>query len=197
MYKVFFNQKPIFLTTKLISQTEATPVFFIKYITQDTIIKALKSKKVERLYLYHAIEEKLWKHLFKRFLVAEAAGGVAKNEKGEILFIYRNNKWDFPKGHVESDETDQEAAIREVKEETGVKKLEIVRPLMETFHIFNRYGRYKLKKTFWFEMKTTSTKSLKPQLNEGIREAIWVPQDQVADKFQNAYENIKDVYSKL
>lgn len=197
MYKVFFNQKSIFLTTELVSQTEKAPVLFIKHMSQNSIIKTLKSKKVECLYLYHASEEKIWKHLFKRFPIVLASGGVVRNKDGEILFIYRNNKWDFPKGHIEKKETERDAAIREVEEETGVEGIEIVKPLMNTFHILNKYGRFKLKKTSWFEMKTESTLELVPQIEEGIQKAVWVPQTQVSEKFKNAYENIKDVYYKL
>lgn len=38
-----------------------------------------------------------------------------------LLRVYRN--WDFPKGALESDETPIEAAIREVREETGIHDL--------------------------------------------------------------------------
>ncbi len=62
MYKVFFNQKPIFLTTELVPQTDRTPVLFIKFSSPENIVKALKSKKTECLYLYHQKEDKLWMH---------------------------------------------------------------------------------------------------------------------------------------
>jgi hypothetical protein len=63
MYKVFFNQKPIILTTSFVAQTEETPVFFVKFTSKKNIIAALKSKKVSTLYLYHPKEERL-KELF-------------------------------------------------------------------------------------------------------------------------------------
>ena len=44
MYKVFFNQKPIFLTTELVPQTDRTPVLFIKFSSPENIIKALKNR---------------------------------------------------------------------------------------------------------------------------------------------------------
>ncbi len=61
------------------------------------------------------------------------------------------------------------AAIREVEEETGVDGLKIIRPLINTLHIFNRNGKYKLKKTFWFEMKTTSKKRINSSNKRGDR----------------------------
>ena len=48
------------------------------------------------------------------------------NDKGEILFIFRNGKWDLPKGGTEKNETMEETAMREVEEETGVNGLSIV-----------------------------------------------------------------------
>lgn len=197
MYKVFFNQKPIYLITELVSQTDEVPVFFIKFSSPEVIVKALKSKKIKSLYLYHPSEDKLWMHFLKHFPVVEAAGGLVRNQNQRLLFIYRNNKWDLPKGRIEKKEPVKLAAIREVEEETGVDGLKIIRPLINTLHIFNRNGKYKLKKTFWFEMKTTSKKELIPQTKEGIEQAVWVSESEIPEKFENAYENIKLVYQKL
>ena len=197
MYKVFFNQKPIFLTTELVLQTDRTPVMFIKFSSPENIVKALKSKKTDCLYLYHQKEDKLWMHFLRHFPIVEAAGGLVRHQDGRFLFIFRNDKWDLPKGRIEKNEPIRIAAVREVEEETGVDGLEIVKPLIETFHVFNRNGKYKLKKTFWFEMKTASTVTLTPQLNEGIEQAVWVLEKEIPQKFENAYENIKQVYESL
>jgi 8-oxo-dGTP pyrophosphatase MutT (NUDIX family) len=48
------------------------------------------------------------------------------NKKGEVLFIFRNGKWDLPKGGIEKGEEIEDTAMREVEEETGVGKLRIV-----------------------------------------------------------------------
>ena len=197
MYKVFFNQKPILLITELVPQTHRTPVLFIKFSSPENIVKALKSKKTDCLYLYHQKEDKLWMHFLRHFPIVEAAGGLVRHQDGRFLFIYRNDKWDLPKGRIEKNEPIRIAAVREVEEETGVDGLEIVKPLIETFHVFNRNGKYKLKKTFWFEMKTASTVNLIPQLNEGIEQAVWIFEKEIPHKFENAYENIKQVYESI
>ena len=197
MYKVFFNQKLIFLTTELVPQQVSAPVFFIKFSSPENIVKALKSKKINCLYLYHESEDKLWMHFLKLFPLVEAAGGLVRHEDQRFLFIYRNDKWDLPKGRIEKNEPIRVAAIREVEEETAVDGLEVIKPLTETFHIFNRNGKYKLKKTFWFEMKTASQTTLVPQLNEGIEQAVWVSKEEIPVKFENAYENIKLVFNSL
>ena len=60
-------------------------------------------------------------NFFRMFTNIAAAGGLVKNERGEKLFIFRLGKWDLPKGKLSGKETAEEAAIREVKEETGLQ----------------------------------------------------------------------------
>ncbi len=191
MYKVFFNRKFIVLTTKIVDQDDKTPFFHIKYIDQNQIIAALKSKKINGIYLYHPKEKKLWKHMTKRFPVIEAAGGLVQHQNGKILFIYRNKKWDLPKGKIEKKEMLIDGAVREVMEETGVKDLIVKKNLNHTLHLFSRNGNYKLKKTYWYLMTTTYEGFLEPQLDEGIAFTEWKTIDEVPDLMQNAYENIK------
>jgi 8-oxo-dGTP pyrophosphatase MutT (NUDIX family) len=97
----------------------------------------------------------------------------------------------LPKGKVEGKETIEETAIREVEEETGVKGLEIVKPLETTYHIFKRNGRYRIKITYWFEMKTTFTGQLFPQEKEGITKTEWLNVKQSKMALENCYANIK------
>ena len=197
MYKVFFNQKPIILTTKLVSQSEESPIFFIKYTSRKMLVSALKSKKIQSLYLFHAKEEKLWQLFLAMFKVVEAAGGIVTHrETNNILFIYRNNKWDFPKGRIEKNESVKEAAVREVEEETGVEGLHIDRPLPTTFHIFSRNGKYRLKKTYWYEMSTVYSGTLYPQTAEGIEKSQWKSANEINTLFENAYANIQLLWEK-
>ncbi len=192
MYKVFFNQKPIILTTSLVEQTQERPVFFLKFAHKKSIIAALKSKKVKQLYLYHAKEDKMWQLFYNLFKVIEAAGGIVQHTKTKkFLFIYRNNKWDIPKGRIEQDESVRAAAIREVEEETGVENLSITKSLPTTLHMFHRNGKYRLKKTYWYAMETDFEGALQPQEEEGIQKAEWVKKDKVSALFKNAYANIQ------
>ncbi|MGB2244940.1 MAG: NUDIX hydrolase [Flavobacteriaceae bacterium] len=198
MYKVFFNQKPLILTTKFIEQTESSPLFFLKFTHKTSITSALKSKKVDCLYLYHPKEEKLWQLFFDMFKLIEAAGGIVRHSQtGKYLFIYRNNKWDIPKGRIEKNESVQEAAIREVEEETGVKNVRILKALPNTFHIFNRNGKYRLKKTYWYAMTTDDLSPLVPQANEGIQKAEWKANEEIQNLFKNAYANIQMLWENI
>ena len=164
MYKVFFNKKFVLLTTKIIKHDDKIPFFYIKYIDQKHIISALKSKKTRGIYLYHAKEDKLWKHLLKAFSLVEAAGGLVEHQNGKILFIYRNNRWDLPKGKIEKKEILIEGAVREVIEETGVRDLIVRKSLNQTYHIFSRNSKYKLKKTYWYFMTTSYNGRLKTSI---------------------------------
>ena len=194
MYKVFFNRKPIFLITKIIKQDINNPMLHLRYSSSENIIKALKSKKVKSLFLYHSNQEKLWKNLLKKFPIVQAAGGLVINSKSEYLFIYRNNKWDLPKGGIEKKENIKDAALREVNEETGVVDIEIIKPLPMTYHFFKRNGVFKLKKTFCYLMKTEFDVKFKPQLNEGITRVEWKLEEELNEIFKNSYENIKTLF---
>jgi len=194
MYKVFFNRKPIFLITKIIKQDNNNPMLHLRYSSSENIIKALKSKKVKSLFLYHSNQEKLWRILLKKFPIVQAAGGLVINSKSEYLFIFRNNKWDLPKGGIEKKENIKDAALREVNEETGVEDIEIIKPLPMTYHFFKRNGVFKLKKTFWYLMKTEFDGKFKPQLTEGITKVEWKLDEELNEIFKNSYENIKTLF---
>jgi ADP-ribose pyrophosphatase YjhB (NUDIX family) len=191
MYKVFYNQKSLFFTSDLNKNSDETPLFHIKFSTAESIIKALKSKRVNGVYLYHRDEVKLQKHFLKKFPCVEAAGGLVAHSNGSYLFIYRNDKWDLPKGKVEKREVIIDAAVREVMEETGVADLVVKKPMPTTYHVYNANGKYKLKKTYWFLMKTNSNAPLTPQLEENIQSAVWKTTSEFPSLKENAYENIK------
>ena len=191
MYKVFFNQKPLILTNKIQYLSDTEPLLFIKYTSVTQIIKALKSSKNSKVFLYHKDMDKLWKGFKKKFPIVEAAGGLVKRTDNKLLFIFRNNKWDLPKGGVEKKELIINAAKREVTEETGVSDIIVEKKISETYHIFKKGKRFRLKKTYWFKMSTTYTGKTKPQTEEGIEKIKWVSNKNIEDILNNAFENIR------
>ncbi|MGB0254998.1 MAG: NUDIX hydrolase [Flavobacteriaceae bacterium] len=135
--------------------------------------------------------------LFKKKLpVTVAAGGVVQNQEGKLLFIYRKNRWDLPKGKVDKGETLQEGAKREVKEETGVKKIKVGKLAGITFHIFKRNNRYQLKESHWFYMTTSYTGELIPQTNEDITDAVWKGKKKTSKALEKTYPNIVHLFDQ-
>ena len=195
MYKVFVNDVPIILSTnKNIGENYAS--FPIKNVDFKQIIDKINGGELVYVNLYHEKEEKLLKHLLKKLPVVMAAGGMVFNENKEILFIYRNKRWDLPKGKIEKDESLEEAAIREVMEETGIKDLKIIGSLGETYHVFKRKDKYKLKVTHWFEMKSSYTGELIPERTEGIKKVKWKNFAKTQKALTKSYANIKLLFPK-
>ncbi|CAM4045045.1 NUDIX hydrolase [Gillisia limnaea] len=195
MYKVFVNDIPIILSTnKDIGNNYSS--FPIKTVKLKQIIKRINEGELLYVNLYHDNEEKLLKHLMKKLKVVTAAGGMVYNDQKEILFIYRNKRWDLPKGKVEDGESLEESAIREVMEETGVRDLEIVRFLRKTYHVFKRKDKYRLKVTHWYEMYSPYTGDLIPEHAEGIKKAKWKNFAKSQKALTKSYSNIKLLFPK-
>lgn len=190
MYKIFVNDKPIILTTEVEKETYFKN-YLLKTVKLGAVIRKLNNTNLQEVRLVHKKEKKLLKKFLKLLPNVIAGGGKVYNNAGDVLFIFRNGKWDLPKGKIEGNETIQTTAIREVSEETGVNGLEITKPLETTYHIFKRNGRYKIKITYWFEMRTDFTGNLWPQENEGITKVEWLNSTEQKTALKNAYSNIK------
>lgn len=195
MYKVFVNNKPLFLTNKVNKETDCQ-LFLLETVAIEDLIVKMYENKIEKAILYHPDKKLILKTLKSKIPVAKAGGGLVYNAKGEILFIFRNGKWDLPKGGTDKGETIEETATREVEEETGVTNLIVTEKLQKTYHIFRRNGKYKLKQTYWFKMQTDFIGKTKPQKKEGITKAIWVAPKDVSKLLDNSYENIKLLFTK-
>ena len=137
------------------------------------------------------IEEVLLKKFLRLLPNIVAGGGKVVNSDGKILFIFRNGKWDLPKGKAEQKETIDQTALREVEEETGVEGLSITKPLEITYHIFKRNEQYFIKKTYWFEMFSDYIGDFKPQKKEGITKVKWVGPKKLKKVRKNIYANIE------
>lgn len=136
--------------------------------------------------------------------VTESAGGVVVNPLGEVVVVsQKGDSWSLPKGHVDSGETAQEAAEREIREETGIAQLVFVREL-------GSYERYRvgkggsgedeseLKRIHMFLFRTTQ-QALAPE-DPANPEARWVSIENVADllthpKDKAFFESVKATLS--
>ena len=112
----------------------------------------------------------------------KAAGGVVVQGK-RILFIKKNGRWDLPKGKLKKGANRKKTAIREICEETGLKKkdLKILQVLIPTYHHIKLKGIINVKETFWFLVQYTGTPKAKliPDRNEGITKCKWFDLDQL------------------
>ena len=119
----------------------------------------------------------------------ESAGGVVVNAEGRVLVVSQHGtSWSLPKGHLEDGETPLEAARREIREETGVTRLELVRPLGS--YTRQRLGRdggedpSELKTIHLFLFRTDATE-LSP-IDSANPEARWVERGRVAELLTHA-----------
>ena len=190
MYKVFVNDKPLFLTNEIHKETDFQ-MFLLESVDIEQLIVKMFNNKIQKAYLYYPNEKEILQKVKEKIPVKKAGGGLVYNKKGEVLFIFRNGKWDLPKGGTEKFEEMEQTAMREVEEETGVGKLKITKKLQKTYHIFKRNGIYRLKITYWYEMFSDDEITPVPQENEGIEKVAWLNPNQIKEALKNSYENIK------
>ena len=135
--------------------------------------------------------------LQEEFVRVNAAGGVVENDCGDLLMIELRGRWDLPKGHIEATESSAEAALREVEEETGIgATLCGTAPLATTWHAYDTYGRWELKRTRWWQMRAT-VGELRCQAEEGIAKAEWCNSEERSEKLKVSYPTIKMVVEAL
>ena len=210
MYKLFINNKIVYLcqNPSLVDNLMHEEFIIEPYTTKenlDSLFKILMSNtNPSSVILFHTDTEKLFKDVCSYFKCIEAAGGVVKNKNGDILLIHRRGCWDLPKGKIEKNETIQEAAIREVEEETGLTKVKIIRPVLfrklnnkATCHSFFMDEKLALKVSYWFEMQTDFEGDLIPQTEEDIEQAVWVKKENIPEYFNNMYLSIIDVLKEV
>lgn len=137
-----------------------------------------------------------FKRVVKSLTLIEAAGGLVINPNGDYLFIYRNDKWDLPKGKIERDEKVKEAAVREVEEECGITVSALGKKICKTYHVYTNRGEAVLKKTHWFKMRCDVINKLKPQKEEGITDVRWFQPHHIEPIMANTFPSIMDVVVK-
>lgn len=176
MYKLFVNDLTLLITTK-----EEFSTIDKKFLTYEipgenhflNLPKFVFGLESDTSILVDNPDDFL-QNLKKSFEVRLAGGGVVLNDRNEILVIKRNGKYDFPKGHLEKNETIEECSLREVMEETGIRGLKIIEKLPISYHFYLEKGNKILKETHWFKMYASVTSDLKPQIDEGIEDVFFL-----------------------
>src|SRR3569833_145078 len=121
-YRIYINEKVILLTQAVPKRVERYQRIDAQTFDLKSFFEQYDGKPVARIYFIlvpNAIE--YLKKVTRSITLIEAAGGVVENDKGDLLFIYRNIKWDLPKGKLEIGEMKKVGAVREVEEECGIK----------------------------------------------------------------------------
>jgi 8-oxo-dGTP pyrophosphatase MutT (NUDIX family) len=190
MFTVFINNNPIYLTDSLAYTDQNN---FFKFDDVDLLgsINRLESNEINDLYLYDDNIQLLFEKFTKNFRIIEAAGGIVKNSNDELLFIFRNGLWDFPKGKIEKNESIKEAALREVEEECGIRQLKLDKLIDKTYHIYKVNNQYIFKISYWFLMFSDYLEELSPQFEEGITKAEWISEQNLTKVLVNTFANIK------
>lgn len=158
-----------------------------------TFYKSVKQKNGKQYILLDQNPKALFKKIRSKCKLIKAAGGLVRNSEDNYLFIFRNKKWDLPKGKVEKGEKMREAAVREVEEECGVKILTNDTKLCKTYHVYPLEKQLVLKKTNWYSMTVAGCPELVPQIEEGISNAEWLSGDDLKPIINNTYPSILDV----
>lgn len=204
MYKIYINDTPLILASA--QELDALPQpgdedlrarypgkakFLLNYIDMLE-----KSGRFDSVTLYSDDFEGLQADFDSHFEIVEAAGGLVCNSEGATLLIYRRGSWDLPKGKIDPGESPREAALREVREETGLRQLTIEKPLPLTYHTYrDRDGGRILKRTYWFAMRTEEM-LLIPEEKEDIELAVWMTIPDFFAEQRVVYGNIRELLEK-
>ena len=202
--KIYFGDKPLFLCNeineeinKYIHQDDAIFIDEFSAPAINSMIHEMHQQKIQAGIFYHHDLQKLESTIWKKFSVIKAGGGAVKNEDGDLLLIFRRGKWDLPKGKLDDGETLAECALREVKEETGLKHVVIGLPLTITYHVYEDKGKHCLKESHWYNMTAGRNQLLVPQLEEQITEIKWVSRKGISPLMKNTFPSVQDVLAAL
>ncbi|MDB2385004.1 NUDIX domain-containing protein [Polaribacter sp.] len=192
MYEVFVNETPLIITSSTKKKVGFASYLYHNVVFEE-VIQELNDKKCTGIILLSENLEKDWGDFTRNFEIIVAGGGLVLNKSDEILFIYRNEKWDLPKGKVEENELIEAAAIREVEEECGIENLILKEKIITTYHTYFFKG-LKLKETHWYLMQSDYKGNLTPQLEEGITDVVFKNELEISKALTNTYKNIQLVY---
>lgn len=146
---------------------------------------------------YHEFEtEESFQLFLRNYIFIQAAGGVVYNSKNELLMIRKNEKWDLPKGKIETNESPEITAIREISEETGVENLKLIKPLSKTYYIYPLGEQQVLKEVTWFLFQSYKDEPLQPQTEENIDDVKWVKIDKINDFLKMSYPSVRTLFAK-
>lgn len=126
-------------------------------------------------------------------LETSAGGVVVRREREHLYYLLIRDSygnWGFPKGHVETGERPEDAALREVREETGLATVRL-RGAIHTIDWYFRFRGRLVHKVCHFFLMETDDAGTSPQADEGITACRWEPFDEALALV--SYENAREV----
>lgn len=197
-YKIYINDCLLLITDdKTAAVDDCTSLFYIgnKKLLFHIIDTFEKSRHGSKCIQLTADNFDLVINDFKSIFVPEqASGGVILNEKKEVLFIYRRGKWDLPKGKMEMSEHPLDTAVREIEEEVGLKNLDVLGQISDSWHTYKtKKGRRVLKKTRWFAFAENHKGPIQLQAEEDIVAYQWIDPVVFLKSGLPTYQSILDV----
>jgi 8-oxo-dGTP pyrophosphatase MutT (NUDIX family) len=197
-YRIYINEKVVLITETVPKKVEHYQRVDAETFNLVSFYNAFNGKPGCKFFFVLCDNAKnFMKSVVKSMTLVEAAGGMAVNTKGEYLFIFRNGKWDLPKGKLEKGEGKKEGAVREVEEECGIKISGIGERICKTYHTYTMKGEVVLKRTYWYLMSYNGAEKLKPQREEGITKVRWFKKGHIDAIVDNTFPSIMDVLAKL
>jgi len=114
-----------------------------------------------------------------------------------LLLHYSKGHWDFPKGHIEENESAEEAMLRELKEETGIASVKVIPGFEERITYFFKQNGETIKKEVIFFLVESATKGVRLSFEHIGYE--WLPYKEAVKKvtFNNAKQVLKKAYEFL
>jgi 8-oxo-dGTP pyrophosphatase MutT (NUDIX family) len=195
-YKVYFANRPVFFSQKTQGESPTGKGFEVIVSSGKHDIMLIENalqKGASHIQVMCDDVDASWKAFQEQFTFVQAAGGLVENDKGELLFIYRLDKWDLPKGKVEVDEDLDEAALREVEEECSITNLDLKEKMLSTWHTYVQDGAPMLKETVWYKMTYHGSETPRPQTIEGITDTRWIHPNNLKMVMENTYASVMDV----
>ncbi|MCO5292774.1 MAG: NUDIX domain-containing protein [Chitinophagaceae bacterium] len=198
--KIYIQNKPLYLCdamderlNRLLHQPDSIFIDELSNQSLNSMLREMSLPEIKAGIFFHHDFNVLKKAFFKKFEIIKAGGGLVENELHEILMIFRQKFWDLPKGKLDEGETIEECATREIMEETGIKTLEIIEPLIITYHTYEQGTHHILKESHWFLMKASVNENLIAQKEEDISDIKWIGLDIISEYLAKSYPSIKDV----
>ena len=146
-------------------------------------------------FIHEVGEDAVALALKETFRMAPAAGGVVVKD-GRFVAIMRHGIPDLPKGHIEKGESPENAALREVTEETGIGNLQIVKALPSSWHCYQVGEEWRLKRTYWYLMESGEAIQPKPQTEEGITEIKLIGNEDIEAFLKGTFRSISEILGK-